>query len=235
MLVSNTQHIATLMPLDVDNGLPGIELWFGNNATEEIGFICHMATCAAMNMGNLSVHQWLMTTHLHLVAEYIQFDDVHSFEPLRLYCAVEDLAKIESMHGKLTGIVRYWLRYKNDGKNVILSFGFGASLTVNSIVVIPTIKAWKCLFDFECDELIDCGLKTKSPLLYKATKHDLPPGVMFNAADFVQPINGTTQTATALLTNAPHADAAKMLSSSFVTQTMSNGCTRRSAGTSHIK
>ena len=166
--------------------------------------------------------------------QYIQFDDVHPFESLRLYCAVEDLAKTESMYGKLNAIVRYWLRYKNDGKNVILSFDLGASVTVNSIVGIPTIKAWKYLLDFECDELIARGLKNKFPLVYKATKHGMPPGVMFNATDFAR-LNGTTQTATSLLTNAPHADAAKMVSPSLVTQTMPDGCTRRSTGTSHIE
>ena len=134
ILVSNAQIIAPPMPLDVDNGLPGIELWLGNDAKDEMCFICHMDTCAAMNTCNLAVHQWLMTSHSHLVAEYIQFDDAHPFEPLRLHCAVADLAKTESMHGKLTAIVRYWLRYKNDGKHVILSFGLGESVMVNSIV-----------------------------------------------------------------------------------------------------
>ena len=47
-----------------------------------------------MNTGNLAVHQWLMNSHPHLVAKYIQFDDAHHFEPLRLHCAVADLAKL---------------------------------------------------------------------------------------------------------------------------------------------
>ena len=63
------------MPLDVDNSLPVIELWFGNNEKNEVGFICHTDTCAVMNTGNLEVHKWCMTSHPHLVAEYIHFDD----------------------------------------------------------------------------------------------------------------------------------------------------------------
>ena len=62
------------MPLDVDNGLPGVELWFGRDAHSEIGLLCHIDSCAAMNTCNLQVHQWLMTTHPHLVAKYIQYD-----------------------------------------------------------------------------------------------------------------------------------------------------------------
>ena len=73
---------------------------------------------------------------------------------------------------------------KKDGKNVILSFGLGTSVTVNSIMGIPAIKAWKCLLDFECNELIFRGIKTEFPLVYEATKQGLPSGVMFNAVDF---------------------------------------------------
>ena len=63
------------------------------------------------------------------------------------------------MHRKLTAIVHYWLRYKQDGKQVILSFGLGDSVAVNSIVGILTIKALISLFDFETHELIARGLK----------------------------------------------------------------------------
>ena len=68
ILVNATAAITPPMLLDVDNGLPGIELWFGTQADHEVGFICHMDTCAAMNTGNLLVHKWLMTRHPHLVA-----------------------------------------------------------------------------------------------------------------------------------------------------------------------
>ena len=44
------------MPLDVDNGLPGIELWFGKEENSEVGLLCHLDSWAAMNTGNLRVH-----------------------------------------------------------------------------------------------------------------------------------------------------------------------------------
>ena len=59
-----------------------------------------------MNTGNLQVHKWLMTAHPTIVAEYIQYDDSDPFQPLQLYCAVNSLDDIESMHGKLTTIDR---------------------------------------------------------------------------------------------------------------------------------
>ena len=128
------------MPLDVDNGLPSIELWFGTDTTNEISFICHMDTCAAMNTGNFLVYKWLMMQKTDLVTEYIQFNDAHPFESLQLHWAVEDLATTKSMHGKLTEIVSYWLRCKQYGKCVLLSFGLGNSVAVNSLIGIPSIK-----------------------------------------------------------------------------------------------
>ena len=161
ILFSNTSSMAPPIPLDVNNVLPGIELWFSDNEKNEVGSIFLMNKRAAMNMGNLAVYKWLMMTHPHLVVEYMQFDDCWSVEPLQLHCAVEDLVQAEPMHMKLTTIVRYWLRYKQDEKQIILSFGLEYSVTVNSIVGIPTIESWRILLSFESHELIACGITTK--------------------------------------------------------------------------
>ena len=39
--------------------------------------MCHMDTCATTKLGKLFVYRWLMTINPLLMAEYIQFDDVH--------------------------------------------------------------------------------------------------------------------------------------------------------------
>ena len=44
------------IPLDVDNGLPGIELWFGKYYNSEVGLICHLDSCTAMNTWILRVY-----------------------------------------------------------------------------------------------------------------------------------------------------------------------------------
>ena len=77
-MVSTHHPVSPPMPLDVDTGLPGIELWFGMNSDNEVGSICHMNICAAMNTDNMKVNQWLMTKYPHIVAEYIQLDDIKS-------------------------------------------------------------------------------------------------------------------------------------------------------------
>ena len=106
-------------------------------------------------------------------------DNNRQFEPLQLHCAVEYLSKTEFLHGKLTAIVWYWMRYKQNGKRIILYFGLGYSVSVNSIVGIPTIKVWKSMFDFKPNTLVARGIGTKFPMIYEATKQGLAPGVTF--------------------------------------------------------
>lgn len=67
------------------------------------------------------------------MTKYIQFDDSRLFEALQLHCADQDLSKTESMHGKISAIDQYWMRYKQNSKRVILSFVLGESESVNSI------------------------------------------------------------------------------------------------------
>ena len=96
------------MPLDVDNGLPGIKMRFGKTEDTKVTLICNVDTCAAMSTGNLQLHEWIMTTYPEIVAEYIQYVDNKPFEPIQLSCAVQDLDTVQAEHGKLTAIVRYW-------------------------------------------------------------------------------------------------------------------------------
>ena len=107
VLVSTLAAKGAPIPLDVDNGLPGIEMRLGTTDDTEVTFIRHVDTCAAMSTGNLQLHEWIMTTSPEIVAEYIQYDDINPFEPIQLSCAVQDLNTVQAEHGKLTAIVSY--------------------------------------------------------------------------------------------------------------------------------
>ena len=63
------------------------------------------------------------------------------FEPFQLQCTINDLDKMESLHGKLTAIGRYRLRHTQNNKPAVISFGLVAGIEVNFIVSLPTIKA----------------------------------------------------------------------------------------------
>ena len=237
IFVTPTEYLNSPMPLDVDDGLPGIELWFGQNESSEVGLLCHLDSCAATNTGDLTVHQWLMTAHPHIVAEYIQFDDETPFQPMQLQCAVNTSDAAAPMYGKLTAIVRYWLRYKHDDSPVILSFGLGADVAVNSIIVLPTLRQWRSGLDFENNYFVAPRLNTRFPLIYEPTKQGLPKTVDFSASNFVRPSRGMCDQAACLFTNVdvksqsvPHAS----LFSSKIVDSNEGGCFKREVVTNPL-
>ena len=187
------------MPLDLDNGLPGILVRVGLEQDSDMCFMCHVDSCAAMNTGNLLLHQYLITQHPHLVAEYIQYDDSHPFEPIQLQCAVDDNATDLADQNKLTAIVRYHTPYTDaEGKPVLLSFGLGAHVAVRSILGKPTLKAWQCSIDFGTDKLICPTLGRRFDMHYETARQGLPSGIAFQQSDFRRPqMQGTIAVARA--------------------------------------
>ena len=189
-LLNHSVERSPPMPLTVDNKLPGCLLRFGKTAEEEVSFICHVDTCAAMSTGNLGLHQWLITKYPALVAEYIQYDDASPFEPIRLAVALKDLDGCEITKNKLTAIVRYWTPYLDtDGNRLVISFGLGESIAVNSIVGLPFLSHWKASICFQSNSLTSALLKMKFPLIYEATKVGIPEGTVFTKEDFIRPNN----------------------------------------------
>lgn len=176
------------MPLDLDNGLPGVLLRLGLAEGENVCFMCHVDSCAAMNTGNLLLHQYVITQHPHLVAEYVQYDDSHPFEPIQLQCAVDDATRSSTEHGRLTAIVRYHTPYTDKHGNAVqLSFGLGADVAVRSIIGKPTLKAWQCNVDFGEDKLVSPLLLRRWDLIYEAARQGLPQGITFNKSEFRRP------------------------------------------------
>ena len=189
------EKITRQMPLDIDNGLPGILLRLGTDNQSDTCFLCHIDSCAAMNTGNLLLHQFIITTHPSIVAEYIQYDDSEPFDPIQLQCAVNELDKITEEHGKLTAIVRYRTPYTYaDGKPVLVSFGLGADVAVRSIIGVPTLRSWKASIDFGSNKLICPGLQRRFHLEYELARQGLPQGAVFNSQDFQRPQSATVAT-----------------------------------------
>ena len=180
-------HHLRHMPLDLDNGLPAIEMRFGTTDIDELCFLCHIDSCAAMNTGNLRVHKYIMTEHPEIVCSYEQFDDENPFEPLSLACAVS-MENITATYGKLTSVVTYHTQYKDkNGIPVKLAFGLGAEVAVNAIIGLPTLKKWKATIDVGNDEFVSKLLDLAFPLHYHGADSGLPPSIKFTSEDFVRP------------------------------------------------
>ena len=96
---------------------------FGISDEKEMSINVHLDSCAGLNVGNLDVHKWVITTYPYIVKKNIQFDDKDKFEPLGLKCAVNDVKVVENNVGKLTAIVTYYTRYTSVNKlPILLSF-----------------------------------------------------------------------------------------------------------------
>ena len=105
------------------------------------------------------------------------------------------------MHGKLTALVRYHLRYTRKGRPLTISFGLGADIAVNSIIELPTLRIWGGLVDFSNNKFTTPAIHTQFPLLYEPTKQGLPPSIEFPEGTFIRPNYGQNNVFSALLTN----------------------------------
>ena len=82
------------MPLALYNNISGIIIKIGNlhNSPSSCqNFLALVDSCAAMNIGNLEIHQWIITKFPEIVAEYIEYNDTNPFQPLKLKVAIQDL------------------------------------------------------------------------------------------------------------------------------------------------
>ena len=88
------------MPLTVENNLPLINILFVSTQNHsEIIFASQIDSCAAMNVGNLKIHQWVITKHPEMVSRYIQCNDEKPFDTIALNCAVEGCENIKDAYG----------------------------------------------------------------------------------------------------------------------------------------
>ena len=133
-----TSMIVRPMPLNIDNGLPGILIKIVQNSSSILpNVLTHIYTCALMNTENLLLHQWIIKMHPACVAVNTQFDDENNeFQPIQLQLAINNAATpTQSDAGRLTAIVKYYTPYTSvDRQSIILSFGLSADVLVRSII-----------------------------------------------------------------------------------------------------
>ena len=100
------------MPLTINNKLPSINIRFRSSKNHsEISFASHIDSCAAMDVGNIRIHQWVITTHPYTFSCYIKYNDEKTFDNIALNCAVDNLQNMKDSYGKLTALVLYNTNY----------------------------------------------------------------------------------------------------------------------------
>ena len=173
------------MSLDTKNGLPGIPIKIGQTSSSiSPKFLAHIDTCASMNTVNILPHQWIITTYPSFVAEYTQFDDDNDeFQPIQLQLAINNSdTPTQSNAERLTATIKYYTPYTSaDGQSILLSFGLGADVLVQSIIGLPTLRKWNCHIKLCGNHMVCLFLKSIFPLFFERTKPGLPSGITFSA------------------------------------------------------
>ena len=77
-----------MVPLELDNSLTTIPFLFRTSDADEVTFFTHADSCAAINIGNIALQQWIITTKPDIVHNYIQFDEKYLFYPIIFNCAL---------------------------------------------------------------------------------------------------------------------------------------------------
>ena len=154
-----------------------------------------MDTCAAMNTGNLLVHQWIMTKHPYIVCSYEQYNNENPFDPLSLSCAVT-MDKVSATYGKLTAVVTYHTQYTDtDGTPITLAFELGTSVAVNAIVSLPTIRKRKACIDIGQNIVNSKLMNLIFPIHYRSAVRDYQIIQLSRAPNFAD--HGQLQSAAA--------------------------------------
>ena len=113
---------------------------FVTSDTNKATFCTHVDYCAGMNVGNIKLHQWIITNNPDIVESYIKSDDDNHFDRIRLNCTLDE--KNNNLIGTLTSMVTYITRYKySNEKPILISFGLRKYVAVNSIIGKTTLKS----------------------------------------------------------------------------------------------
>ena len=75
----------------------------------------HVYSCAGMNVGNIQLQKWIITTNPDIMESYIQFDNENHFEPIHFNFALDE--EKNYLKGNLTSLITYKTRYKYVNKN----------------------------------------------------------------------------------------------------------------------
>ena len=156
-------HIKMLIGLDINKGVIGLSLLFD--------------TGAALNTGYLPYHNQIIKRHPNIVAKFEHFDGNVPFEPIRLCGAITNPSEYDSeKHGVLNAVVEYFTPYKTaNGVPYKLAILLGNSMTVNTILGLPTIMAGELEPRWRQKEYVSHIFQTRFPIWYMQTQRtDIP-------------------------------------------------------------
>ena len=85
----------------------------------------------------------------------------------------------------MCGATHRW-QWKNN--HYFLRFRSEDSISVNTIIGLPTFQAWELVLDLSADRVSSKLLDVNFELSYQQAATGLQPAVIFDASDFIRPI-----------------------------------------------
>jgi hypothetical protein len=123
-----------------------------------------------------------MSERPDLVADFVSFDDVNPFEPIKLGGAIRDPADFDAAsHGNLTAAVRCHTPHVDaSGSSVTISFALGSDVTVNTIFGLPMLCDLDSVISLRTNSMHSRALNLDFPITRAAASFGLPPGAVFD-------------------------------------------------------
>jgi len=136
------------MPISIDNKLPCVDLKLGYGSTRTPSLRALVDSGAAMNSGNLSYHREAMSRYPDIVAEYLECGPGTKYDLVKLkVAATQSDTEGKFDDGTLSAIIHYKTPYFINSHRLTLSFALGKTLSLRTILGIPSLEAMHGVLD----------------------------------------------------------------------------------------
>ena len=131
------------MPIAINHSLPSIKMLINMLLDDENKMIMRVDTGAAMNTGDKTCHQWVMSQCSSIVAEYIECGPNTDYDVVQILVALDLKGTSQHVdHGSMTTFIRYKIPYLiNNTDPLILSFSLDTDVALHSVLGIPCLSA----------------------------------------------------------------------------------------------
>ena len=164
------------MPIAINNSLPSIKMLIGLLSDDENKMSMLVDTGAAMNTGNKTYHQWVMSQCPSMAAEYIECGLNTDYDVVQILAALDLKGTSQPVdYGSMTAVIRYKTPYLiHNSDSLILSFSLGTDVVLRSVLGIPCLLAMVAVVDLINGQLNCKELNSVFPLQLDPPGKGLP-------------------------------------------------------------
>ena len=176
------------MPIAIDNGFPSLTLSIGSSNGDSVELTGLLDTCGSLNTGLDKFHFYIASKYPDLVDDLRHFNASDPFEPIKLEGAVTNPDSFDaSAHGLLTAVIRYRTSYRTtDDSAVFISFALGPNVSVNTIIGLPSLSAFRMNIDLHSFTAYSPVINRSFELARSCGRLGLPDNTKFTIPDLQQ-------------------------------------------------